>query len=195
MSLTELILRHLDRAEVRTVPRLDPGAAPRAHGGTAFDCVVRLELQHRAPRAISVHWIAVLSRTNRTKAKRTMRAARRACAALPAAEAAGFGILAEHSARLAPLDLVHGAGISTFQGSKPGRAADLKIDRRVTRTLDDHNPRQGRATTPKVRRPPPQRASGEPAPGCERVRARLARPPRCAPLRPRIRPCHRAYDR
>ncbi len=101
------------------VPRVSPHSSLV---GTAFDYAVRVELKHRAPHARSDHWIAesalpLLSRRDRANAERTIGAARQAFEHLPKNVLARFSIIADHAARLAPLDLMYRAGLSPFDGT------------------------------------------------------------------------------
>lgn len=149
MSLTELLLRHPRRAEVRArldtflpafrgstpAPLLVPRSSPHSSlVGTALDYAVRLELEHRSQHVRAERWIAeqalaLLPRGHRAKAERTIRAARRACARLPQTQAARFHVIAQHAASLAPLDLVLRAGISPFErGAAPIDYASISTE-------------------------------------------------------------------
>ncbi len=165
MSLTELILRHPARAEVRArldrfipefrgtthVPLLVPRSSPHpALVGVAFDYAARMELKHRVRRARTGPWIAelalpLLGRHRRAAATRTVSAAKRASARWPKDESRRFEKIAEHAARLAPLDAVYRVGLPPFDDTPP--AIDVAgIAAEVRALLEAASPLWGLAT-------------------------------------------------
>jgi hypothetical protein len=139
MSLTELILRHPARAEVRACldrfipafrgstpsPLLVPRSSSRpALVGVAFDYAARMELAHRAPTARTGPWIAelavpLLRRRRRAAAERVIGAARRATRRWPHDERVRLDKIAFHAASLAPLDAVYRVGLPPFDDVPP----------------------------------------------------------------------------